>query len=279
MKSFEGLNEDPFYNLLVGMRFIPDKFGYINTKIDCNTRIILDFEIIYFEKGKCEITIEDKKYTCTDGDLMIITPFVMHKMKSDTSLKLKNYYIHFDVSPIFMHNNFSSNMQSVVNKRIKIKDNNAIKILFKILKNEINNGEIGYRVIYETVLLQILTLIYRENANSIINYKINHRYRNITNNCAEYIYDNIDKKITPSDLCKFLDISQTTLLNAFKYSFNLSPVKFIQLIKVKYAEQLFKTKKLSVKEVSEKLGFSSPFYFSKVFKSYFDCSPKQYLEK
>ena len=65
LKSFEGSIEDPFYNLLVGMRFIPDKFGYINTKIDCNTRIILDFEIIYFEKGKCEIIIEDKKYMCT----------------------------------------------------------------------------------------------------------------------------------------------------------------------------------------------------------------------
>ena len=285
LKSFEGSIEDPFYNLLVGMRFIPDKFGYINTKIDCNTRIILDFEIIYFEKGKCEIIIEDKKYMCTEGDLMIITPFIRHQMKSDSSLKLKNYYIHFDVAPIFLHNDFVSNMQSVMNKRIKVKDNSTIKRLFKTLKTELRKGEIGHRVIYETVLLQILTLIYRENSNSIvntssiINTNFNHRYRYITNNCVQYIYDNIEKKITPTDLCKFLDISQTTLLNAFKFTFNLTPVKFVQLIKVKYAEQLLKTKKLSVREVSELLGFSSPFYFSKVFKSYFNCSPKQYIEK
>ena len=46
---------------------------YINKKIDCSTRMILGFEIIYFEKEKCEIIIENKNYMCTEGDLMIIT--------------------------------------------------------------------------------------------------------------------------------------------------------------------------------------------------------------
>lgn len=58
----------------------------------------------------------------------------------------------------------------------------------------------------------------------------------------------------------------------------LSPNQFVQLIKIKHAEQMIKTTDLSIKEVSEQLGFSSPYYFSSVFKKYYLMSPKEYVK-
>ncbi|MFQ9799752.1 MAG: helix-turn-helix domain-containing protein [Clostridia bacterium] len=49
-------------------------------------------------------------------------------------------------------------------------------------------------------------------------------------------------------------------------------------MKIKYAEQLLKTTSLSINEISDTLGFSSPYHFSNLFKSYYRLSPKHFRD-
>jgi len=58
----------------------------------------------------------------------------------------------------------------------------------------------------------------------------------------------------------------------------ITPVQYTNLCKIKRAEQLMISTRLSFKEISDQLGFSSPYYFSSVFKRFYKKSPREYLK-
>ena len=51
------------------------------------------------------------------------------------------------------------------------------------------------------------------------------------------------------------------------------------LLKVMEAKRLIDEEKLNFTEISEKLNFSSPYYFTKVFKKSVGLSPSEYKKK
>lgn len=56
----------------------------------------------------------------------------------------------------------------------------------------------------------------------------------------------------------------------------LSPNELIKLKRMKKAAELLLQGELTVSEVSYKVGFEDPFYFSKCFKAHYKCSPSKY---
>ena len=91
----------------------------------------------------------------------------------------------------------------------------------------------------------------------------------------KYISDaqfNIDK------LANHLNMSRSSLHRKIKAVLELTPNEFIQLVKLKNAAELIKEGG-RVNEVCFIVGFSSPSYFSKVFKKQFGVSPSEWSQK
>lgn len=77
-----------------------------------------------------------------------------------------------------------------------------------------------------------------------------------------------------------LGIGRTKLFNKIKSITGLTPNDFILHIKLKKAAALLsEPNELTVAEISYRLGFSSPGYFSRCFKGRFGVSPLQYKKK
>jgi DNA-binding response OmpR family regulator/nitrogen-specific signal transduction histidine kinase len=55
--------------------------------------------------------------------------------------------------------------------------------------------------------------------------------------------------------------------------------EFIRNQRLKTAATLFLQKKRSISEIIYMVGFSSPSYFTRCFREYYDCTPKEYIEK
>ena len=76
------------------------------------------------------------------------------------------------------------------------------------------------------------------------------------------------------DLAKAAGVSQPTLQSAIQDAFGMSAAKYITTSKMRKAEMLVSEGKLSIKEIAFKLGFSSPSYFSRVFREFFGRTPR-----
>ena len=79
--------------------------------------------------------------------------------------------------------------------------------------------------------------------------------------------------------CSELGVSRTMLFLKIKAWTNYTPNEFIHEIRLKRAAQLLEQNKLNVSEVSYKVGFNNPKYFSKCFQKKYGETPTQYADK
>lgn len=93
---------------------------------------------------------------------------------------------------------------------------------------------------------------------------------------VEFINNNLSKKLTLADVAESAYVSNCTLTNKFKKELKITVQEYILAQRMFKAVQLLKNSKMSVAEISEKLGFSDQFYFSKCFKHKFGSSPREY---
>ena len=76
-----------------------------------------------------------------------------------------------------------------------------------------------------------------------------------------------------------LGVSRTMLFTKIKAWTNLTPNDFVQEIRMKRAAQLLEQNKLNISQISYKVGFNNPKYFSKCFQKKFGETPSQYANK
>jgi len=94
-------------------------------------------------------------------------------------------------------------------------------------------------------------------------------------NIIEKNLDNADFKV--NDIANELALSRTVFYAKFKSLTGLSPNDYIQSYKLKRAaEWLRKDPDMQIKDVTYRLGFNSPRYFSQCFKALFGITPAEY---
>jgi signal transduction histidine kinase/ligand-binding sensor domain-containing protein/DNA-binding response OmpR family regulator len=78
--------------------------------------------------------------------------------------------------------------------------------------------------------------------------------------------------------CEELGVSKSVLFTKVKAWTNFTPKQFIQHLRLKHAAQLIEHGKMSIGQISSKVGFKDQKYFSRIFKSKFGKTPKEYSQ-
>lgn len=100
------------------------------------------------------------------------------------------------------------------------------------------------------------------------------------NKFRKVIEDNlIDSELNVDEIGKNLGLSRVQLYRKIKSLTNYAPNELVRIIRLKAAEQLFINTEKTISEVAYDTGFTSPSYFSKCFKEYFNESPTEYISR
>lgn len=94
----------------------------------------------------------------------------------------------------------------------------------------------------------------------------------------EYIRQNLDKRLSLNDVASVFNFSPNYLSQLFARSGSSSFVEFVTAARIAAAKHLMATSDLKVYEISNRVGFESAFYFSKVFKKLEGVSPREYIQ-
>lgn len=112
---------------------------------------------------------------------------------------------------------------------------------------------------------------------AIVSNRINDEF---LKKAIECVRDNMaNEDFGKGEFASALAMSQSLLYKKIKALTNLSVVEFIRSIRLKYALELLRTKEYNVTEVSEMCGFSTPAYFSRVFKDHFGAAPSEIMTR
>ena len=96
---------------------------------------------------------------------------------------------------------------------------------------------------------------------------------------TDIIKSSINKEMNVENLCDAMNMSRSSLYNKIKALTNDSPSDFIRKVRMNEASILLKSKRYTVSEVSDMMGFSDPKYFTDTFKKYYGVPPSTYMKQ
>jgi signal transduction histidine kinase/ligand-binding sensor domain-containing protein/DNA-binding response OmpR family regulator len=100
------------------------------------------------------------------------------------------------------------------------------------------------------------------------------------NRMVAYIENNISNaELEVEDICQEMGMNYLQLYRKIKAVTDMSIKQFVLTIRMKNAAKLLESGKFTISEVAFDVGFSSPAYFSKIFKRFFEKTPSEFIQE
>lgn len=99
------------------------------------------------------------------------------------------------------------------------------------------------------------------------------------NDAINFISEHFQENIVIEDYIKRLNCSASTFFRNFKNYTGMTPLQFLLQKRMNYAKKLLETTNLPVSEITAKVGYENPLYFSRLFHKHTKLSPSRYRQK
>lgn len=98
----------------------------------------------------------------------------------------------------------------------------------------------------------------------------------VAHDVSEYIQAHFCEQIRLEDLAKRFSISESYLSRSFKDMIGMGITEYINILRIRRAQELLEDSRLSVAEIARAVGFESASYFGRVFQKHLAIPPRQY---
>lgn len=239
----------------------------------------LCIEINYVKKGNCILHLDNESVNFKEGEIMVITSEVNHLFEAGsegTTLMqlefLPEIFGHFNLNALSEETGLTPvTVFSEENRLIKIVNNVRIMRAVQRIVNELKLKSKYYQYLVVMYYAELLILIYRYMDESYLPICTNESLKK----GISYIRLNYQTDITITDVADHTGISERYLRKLFAQYLNLSPLDYLNQIRINKSIELLRNTEMSVKEVCFICGFKSPQYFSRIFKQQTGVSPRE----
>ena len=94
-----------------------------------------------------------------------------------------------------------------------------------------------------------------------------------------FIHENFASKISVRDIADFAGMSEATIRRRFAEYLDISPVEYLNSIRLERAAAMLRSSDMPIKEVGFSCGFNSALYFTESFRKSFNCTPSAYRKQ
>lgn len=88
--------------------------------------------------------------------------------------------------------------------------------------------------------------------------------------------DDLHRKLSVSELARFVNLSRSRLRHLFKTETGMSPAHYLRSLRVERAKELLETTPLSVEQIMLRVGVRDRSHFDREFKKHCGLTPTQY---
>ncbi|WP_281890590.1 AraC family transcriptional regulator [Paenibacillus sp. YYML68] len=101
----------------------------------------------------------------------------------------------------------------------------------------------------------------------------------LVHDVKKYVHQHLYSTIRSADLTQALQMNYSYMSRAFSQATGLSIQRYIMEQKMKEAIRLFGETSLNISQISERLGYANPYYFTRVFRQVTGHSPTSFLKR
>lgn len=251
-------------------------------------RILVDHELVFFSRGRFELTIGSMCRIMTEGSFVIIPPGLLHAT-TVTEGQAKRYCVHFDWSysaepappllwryppdylscneirhpPEWIPHGVCAGLSAVPDE---------IESLFELLALRWTSGGALNQRICRAILLQVLSHLLSPEGDRAPQPD---RATALALSVRQLLETADVSSQSVKELLQSLGFSYEHLCRVFKQKFGIPPLAYANRIRLERAKQLLQDPTLTVSEVAHRTGFRDPAYFSRAFRRYMGIPPSR----
>lgn len=244
-----------------------------------------EIELIYIEDGQIEVKIPSESFLLKKGDCLVINSNIVHYAVAapegtlhslvfgpalitgrEDSVFAKKY-----ISPLLSCPAFSGFY-------IGAGTDNEVPLLFNRAFEALAEDHYGFEFTVRENLSHICLFLHQAFALHMDMQDTAPNRDNLRiSQILSYIHENFADAISLSDIAREVGISERECLRCFQKTIQLSPIQYLLKYRVmRGAELLLKNPMDSISEIASLCGFESQSHFAKMFKRFYNCSPREY---
>ena len=239
----------------------------------------IEYEIFYIDKGSVEFGLEDSSVIVQAGDVIFMHPGTNHYVKKLKETEYHYYAMVFDSSVLGQEGEpVRSILESIrVSQFVKLPEEILEKL--RLATESERQLTFGHELAVKTVLFDILAHILATKQYVEISDNLRTEQGNRVNAIdvtLNYVREHYRENISLDDILKITSYSKSHFIRLFKKNVGMNLTDYINKYRIeKSCLDLIYTSK-NITEIATENGFNTVQYFSKTFKAYMKCTPKQY---
>ena len=227
------------------------------------------YKFYYFQDGEATIIIHGDTYYPKPGELYMIPANTKHTYLHNPLKPVLKYWCHFDLTFI--------GEQKLVYCKETLKCSPPKELVIPLFDSLVNLDSSSnlLDILSEKAILIELFRIFLEHIN--VQKLIPQNSDDFVIKIDDFIIQNLQSVITLKDMADIVHLHPNYFIQYFKRYFPISPMQYVNTIRLEKATQLFVSQPdLSIEQVAYLMGFKDYRYFGRAFKKRYGMPPSAY---
>lgn len=231
-----------------------------------------EIEMIFVTEGSVELGVGQELFHLEKGEFGIVFPNVIHHYQVFGSGRNKAIYLFAKPT------SFSAYIEELQNgcpKTPVIKKDNISPDIEYVVNRLMEQKEYGGRL--AKAYMQIILARVFEDMEIITRDSVG--TDDIIYNAVEYVAKNFKEEMTLEKMATDLCVSKYVLSRMFAKTFHCNFSKYVNGIRLSYAQAILQESKESITNIALDCGFASQRTFNRVFKEEYKMTPREFRNK
>lgn len=242
-------------------------------------------EIGYCHYGDGDLIIEDDRYRFSGRMVSCIPANFLHVTRSDAGVVAYWEYIYINPSEILKNcDKTPQEIRSIleaVNDRaffVEAQENPIFATLVQAVFDEMRYKGEYYQESVKGIVYALLFEIARFNGKKVDN-ALGRNGSLQLEKAIDYVEKNYANNFRIADLAEECYMSETHFRRIFQEKMNMTPIEYVNFVRIKKACELIDRTDISMEEVAQKVGFITPSTFNRNFRRIVGTSPYQWKKR
>jgi AraC-like DNA-binding protein len=241
----------------------------------------IEYEILYVDRGSGQLFMGNAAEEVHEGDFILFNSFEEHTFKQGSSGESFHCYrILFDVSALGPAKDSCRNFFEGIRLCRFLQMPESLMVRLEKIASMKKDSE-GMEVILRSVLLDIIAYAIETEQYERFSQIIDNEKRNISaiDNALHYIRENYSENLSLGIILQLTNYSKSHFIRLFKECTGMNVSEYINKYRIEKACLDLIYTNNNITEIATASGFNNIQYFSRKFKEYMKCTPKQYQKK
>jgi AraC-like DNA-binding protein len=232
-------------------------------------RTLDEYQFVYISEGGGRLRSFEGEFILRPGNLVVLVPGEKHRYAPDPETGWTEYWIGFS-GTVPAEWTKRGLLEAAITVH-PILNQKTMRLPFEEALNFAQNENHALQALIVSCVTRIFAWLIedRHARSSQVSHDTIEQAKSIF---EKSIYHPVDMEW----LTTILNVNYQHLRDKFREKTGLSPYQYFLQMKINKAKELLQEGTLSIKEISYKLSFESPYYFSRLFKKKTGVSPSQW---